>query len=62
MTDDWVPIKIPDNLEQTVAEWLESGDGSLGVCLLCGERIMTEADMVPGTNRHRCRVMMGAGS
>jgi hypothetical protein len=57
MNDDRVPIKMPDNLEETVAGWLESCDGSVGVCLRCGDRIMSADDLIRGTNRHRCQVL-----
>lgn len=49
-----MPIKMPDDVVETVAKWLEAGDGSVGLCLLCGERILSEEDLVPGTNQHRC--------
>jgi phosphoribosylformylglycinamidine (FGAM) synthase-like amidotransferase family enzyme len=45
---------MPEDVEDTVAEWLAADDGSIGQCLVCGCRIMTEVDLVPGTNDHRC--------
>jgi hypothetical protein len=54
--DELVPIRLSADVVETVAEWLESDDGSVGVCLVSGERIMSEADMVEGTNRHRCAI------
>jgi hypothetical protein len=46
--DERVQIEFADDVAETVAAWLESDDGSLGVCLMCGDRIMSEADMVEG--------------
>ena len=54
--DDEAEIEFPEGSLEAVEEWLKATDGSIGVCVLCGERIMTEDDLVPGTNRHRCRV------
>ena len=42
MEDVWKPIRLPNNLKETITEWLESSDGGLGVCLLCAGRIMSE--------------------
>jgi hypothetical protein len=36
---------------ETVAEWLEADDGSVGACLLCGGRYYSQADY----DYHRCR-------
>ncbi len=47
-------IAFPRGSLEAVKEWLESGDGTVGVCLLCGKRIVSESDMIPATNRHRC--------
>jgi hypothetical protein len=54
MEDDREPIKMSENLVELVRDWLDSDDGSVGVCLVCGERIHSEADLIPGTNDHRC--------
>jgi hypothetical protein len=55
--DDNKEIKFPKGSLETVKEWLESGDGTVGLCLLCGKRIMSESDMIPGTNWHRCAMV-----
>ena len=47
-------IAFPEGSFEAVEEWLESGDGTVGVCLLCGKRIVSQSDMIPGTNRNRC--------
>lgn len=52
--DDNTEIAFPKGCLKVVKEWLESGDRTIGVCLLCGKRIVSEADMIPGTNQHRC--------
>jgi hypothetical protein len=54
MIDDRVPINFPPNVVDTVAEWLDGRDGSVGLCLLCGESF-GEADMIPGRpGYHNC--------
>lgn len=50
MSDDWASIAMPENVEDTVAEWFEVGDVSVGVGLLRGERIWSEADLVLGSS------------
>jgi hypothetical protein len=52
--DDDAEIEFPEGSLEAVEEWLKATDGSIGVCFLCGGRIMSEADLVPGSNRHRC--------
>jgi hypothetical protein len=49
-----VKIVFPEDMLEVAKEWLESDDGTLGVCLLCGKRIVSESDMIPNTNQHRC--------
>jgi len=34
VSDDWASIAMPENVEDTVAEWFEVGDVSVGVGLL----------------------------
>jgi hypothetical protein len=51
---DKAKIAFTEDSLEAVKEWLESGDGTVGVCLLCGKRIVSESDMIPATNRHRC--------
>src|SRR5271169_4356055 len=53
MDNDWVPIKFPTDIAEMLGEWLESDDGSVGLCLVCGESF-GEADMISGTNFHNC--------
>jgi hypothetical protein len=52
--EDNTKIVFPKGMLEKVKEWLESGDGTVGVCLLCSKRIVSESDMIPATNRHRC--------
>jgi hypothetical protein len=54
LMDDNAEIAFPKDSLEIVKEWLESDDGTIGVCLLCGKRIVSESDLVPGTNQHRC--------
>jgi len=53
MDNDWVPIKFPTDIAEMLGEWLESDDGSVGLCLVCGESF-GETDMISGTNFHNC--------
>jgi hypothetical protein len=54
MKDDWVPINFPADIIATVSEWLEAADGSVGLCLVCGESF-GETDMIPGRpGYHNC--------
>jgi len=50
MGDKWVPIKFSDDIVETVVAWLESDDGSVGACLLCGGRMYSQTDV----DDHRC--------
>jgi hypothetical protein len=47
MDDDWVPINFLGDIVATVSEWLDAADGSVGLCLVCGESFK-ETDMIPG--------------
>jgi hypothetical protein len=54
MDDDWVPIDFPADIIGTVSEWLEAADGSVGLCLVCGESFGV-TDMIPGRpGFHNC--------
>jgi hypothetical protein len=46
MKHDWIPIDVPADIGATVSEWLEAADGSVGLCLVCGESF-GETDMIP---------------
>jgi hypothetical protein len=48
-----VPIQFPADVVETVAAWLEADDGSVGLCLLCGESFAA-ANMIPETGHHNC--------
>jgi len=51
---DWVPIKVPENLEELYQRWVESDEPNAGICFQCGQMITCEADLIPGTNSHNC--------
>jgi hypothetical protein len=52
--DDWVPIVFPVEIAETVSKWLDAADGTVGLCLVCGETF-GEADMIPGRpGYHNC--------
>jgi hypothetical protein len=52
--DGWVPIKVPDNLEEMFQAWKDSSEPNIGWCLMCNNPIRTEDDLIPGTNSHNC--------
>ena len=54
MSDDWKKIEFPDQVEAMIKAWAESEEQTIGVCLLCGQLIRTEDDLLPGTSIHRC--------
>jgi len=54
VNDDWVPINFPAYIAESVSEWLDAADGSVGLCLVCGESF-GETDMIPGRpGYHNC--------
>lgn len=54
MDDDQVLINFPADIVATVSEWLEAADGTVGLCLVCGESF-GETDMIPGRpGYHNC--------
>ena len=52
--DGFVPVQIPDNLEEMFESWAADPEPSIGLCLMCGQPIRSEADMIPGTSSHNC--------
>jgi hypothetical protein len=52
MEDDWVRIRQPQILAEMLDRWVNSEDQSIGLCLLCGQAIKSEADLIPGTPLH----------
>jgi hypothetical protein len=55
MNDDGrVPIVFPVDIAETVSEWLDAADGTVGLCLICGETF-GESDTIPGRpGFHNC--------
>jgi hypothetical protein len=52
--DDRVPIVFPVDIAETVSEWLDAADGTVGLCLICGESF-GETDMIAGRpGFHNC--------
>jgi hypothetical protein len=54
VNDKSVEIRFPENIIEIIDEWASSIEKGVGVCLLCGEVIHTEAELIPGTNTHDC--------
>ena len=51
---DWVPLRVPGNLESMLLNWTNFQGPSVGWCLLCDQPIRSEDDFIPGTNTHSC--------
>lgn len=54
MKDGWVPLQLPDNIDEMLTAWAASTEPKVGWCLLCNSPIRTEADFIPETNTHDC--------
>ena len=52
--DGFVPVQIPDNMDAMLESWAEDDGPSIGLCLLCGQPIRSEGDLIPGTSTHNC--------
>jgi hypothetical protein len=52
--EGWVPIEVPNNLEEMFAAMTSYAGEKVGWCLLCNSPIQAESDMIPGTNTHDC--------
>jgi hypothetical protein len=46
MNDEWVLINFPVNIAESVSEWVDAANGSVGLCPVCGESF-GETDMIP---------------
>jgi hypothetical protein len=54
MNEDWVPLQVPDNLEEMFEAMTSYAGDKVGWCLLCTASIHSEAEMIPGTSTHDC--------
>jgi hypothetical protein len=54
MNDDWVRVQFRREWIEMLDSWLEERDDNVGLCLLCGSSIRSEADFIPDTNTHGC--------
>ena len=53
--EGWGRLKpIPPEIEEKFEQWAASERNSIGFCFLCGHSILTEGDLIPGTNTHNC--------
>jgi hypothetical protein len=55
MKEDWVPIKIPDNLDKMLNDMINSDEPRVGWCLLCNQPIRSEADFLENSHTHNCQ-------
>ena len=54
MDDSWVPVQVPDNLEEMFEAWSASKEENVGWCLLCNSAIHTAEDLIRDTSTHNC--------
>jgi len=54
MNDDWVPLEVPDNLEEMFEAMTSHSGEKVGWCLLCNSPIHSESDLLPETGAHDC--------
>lgn len=54
MNDDWIPVKVPDTLDEMLMARADSTEPNVGWCLLCNSPIRTEAEFIPDTNTQDC--------
>jgi hypothetical protein len=47
-------IQFPGDIIEIVEEWTNSMERGVGVCLLCGSVIHTEADFIADSSVHNC--------
>jgi hypothetical protein len=52
--DKSIEIQFPENIIEIIDEWASSIEQGVGVCLLCGSVIYSEAEFIPGTSTHDC--------
>src|ERR1039458_3117171 len=50
----WVPVEVPDNLEEMLLEWSACEQPNVGFCFLCRQPIPSAANLIPNTNTHNC--------
>ena len=50
MNEDWVPLQVPDNLEEMFEAMTSYAGDKVGWCLLCSAPINAEEGMIPGTS------------
>lgn len=52
--EDWVPIQIPENLEEMLDAWVNCEGPKIGWCLLCNAPIRSVDDLIADTPTHNC--------
>jgi hypothetical protein len=52
--DDWVPLQVPENMEEMLLHWANYEGPKVGWCFLCDRPILSEDDFIPETNTHNC--------
>lgn len=54
LQDGFVPLQCPEKMEEMIEAWSTDTEPSIGLCLLCGNPIPSEDDLIPGTASHNC--------
>lgn len=53
--ESWVPLEAHPHLDDMLEDRVEFEGECIGWCLLCGDPILTEQDVIPGSNyAHNC--------
>lgn len=52
--ENWVPIRIPHNLEEMVAAWVRCEEPNIGWCFMCNRPIRSADDLINETATHDC--------
>lgn len=51
---DWVPLQLPDKVDEMIENWVNYPGPKIGWCLLCDRPIKAEHDLITGTDTHDC--------
>jgi len=54
MQDDWVPLEVPDNLDEMFEAMTRYSGEKIGWCAMCNGPIHSDSDLLPETGAHDC--------
>lgn len=52
--DGFVPIRVPEDFDAMLQRWLDDSTPGIGICFMCGNPILGQEDLIPGTPIHNC--------